>query len=195
MLFRLVLFLYCFTLLAGCGSPAAKKEAAALPLQAAKEPYLDTGTLEITPPANTFSQWCDYWLPFVAEYNGALVEIETIAQELTLRDNPEAARPRIAGVSEKLKRAENLFRQLPPARGLTKKHRGLLDQNTVKARAVLTAAQEIPPLLTRLAEHPEDTKTARDLSAKIKAANEITLCNENILLIRDDLLKNKADAK
>lgn len=195
MLFRLALLLCCFTLLAGCGSPAAKQEATALPLQAAKEPALGAGAVEIIPPANTFSQWCDYWLPFVAEYNGALVEIETVSRELTLRHNPAGARPRIAGITAKLNRAETLFRQLPPVSGLTKEHRGLWEENTVKARTVLTVAQEIPPLLSALAEHPEDTETARVLSAKIKTANEIALCQENILKIRDNLLKNNAGAK
>jgi hypothetical protein len=184
MVFCLLLFL---PLLSGCGG-FIKKEASTSP----RQEIINPSSIEKEPdPVQTvaFNNWCKYWLPFVSEYTGAVVEMEAINSQLAHKQNSTEIRTRIEEISLKLTKADNYLGQLPATDELSREHRDLLAQNAVKARSVLLSAKQIPMMLSTLAENPEDQKTKKALVKKFAEANEIFVYHKNVLKIRNDLLK------
>lgn len=188
LLCAILLCLLFLPLSSGCSGFMAKKQVAISPQQETiNQSNLEKDQARVQ--AGAFNNWCQYWLPFIAEYTGAVIEMEAIGSQLANKRDSTETRARIDEISLKLKKAENYLLQLPAADELSHEHRDLLAQNATKARAKLVSAKQIPAMLFTLMENPEDQKTKQALVKKFAEANEIFVYHENVLKIRDDLLK------
>lgn len=185
---RTVLLLLFLLVLSGCAGFTARKEAVTSPQQEiTNDAVMEKEQARVQ--AMAFNNWCKYWLPFVSEYTGAVIEMETIGSQLAQKRTSTEIRTRIEEVSEKLKKAENYLGQLPPIDELSDEHRSILAQNAAKAGSILNSAKQIPAILFALAENPEDPKITQALAKKSAEANEIFSCHENVLRIRNAIIK------
>lgn len=189
-LLLIILWLLLLALPSGCGIFPHKREAATLPREEITQQRA-TSQEEARLQTAMLHKWCEYWIPFFSEYNGALIELEVISRQLIQKHDKADIHTKLARIDAKLKNAETNLGLLPPIDGLTKKHQVLLDENATRARSALSAAQEIPAMLFALAENPEDSILAQALTTKLAEANEFLACNENVINIRNELLNHK----